>query len=109
MLHELTTDSEAQDFGAVIFIHNCNFPCLCLLLADYVPVFFFSQIGFGYDHALIPIETVFWDDVPQEINMMLGPWEQFIPKYLGLSSDKLCEYIKTVNQDINKIRQDVSV
>ena len=41
--------------------------------------------------------------------MMLGPWEQFIPKYLGPSSDKLCKYIKTVSQDINKIRQDLSV
>ena len=39
---------------------------------------------------------------------MLSLWEQFIPKYLALSSDKLCEYIKTVSQDINKIRQDAS-
>lgn len=30
--------------------------------------------------------------------MMLRLWEEFIPKYLGLSSDKLCEYIKTVSQ-----------
>lgn len=60
---ELTCDSEAQDFGAVIFPHNGNFLCLCLLLGDYVPVFFFSQILFGYDHALIPIRTVSWYDV----------------------------------------------
>ena len=41
--------------------------------------------------------------------MMLRLWEEFIPKYLALSSDKLCEYIKTVSQDINKVRQDASL
>ena len=40
---------------------------------------------------------------------MLSLWEQFMPKYLALSSDKLCEFIKTVSQDINKIRQDASL
>ena len=45
---KLSCDSEAQDFGAAIVLHNGGFPCLCLLMADYVPVCFFLSHCFWF-------------------------------------------------------------